>query len=329
MENWKELIPHKSYNWFGNVVLTLFFLSAGICIGIGIAVDMKVISNLRCNLDKNLAVDLSEKTYIETSCSLQYEQKYHSPVPLYGFVTLNFGIVLSVCLIYAYSVKSHIESLDRIFSRTDDAELQLLSEERSQPNQENEPKPCIPVFYAYIVHLLLGRALPMILFAVLVFYPADFPTEFFCRLPPSNLSIPDFASGINFTTVECKSTLGSKNSSLAQAVWILDIVFSLVSVVDTVHLVWNKWIKNDFPNDIEFCCVYLLRKRKTSTIKALISESIEKFIRNYKNSLKNTELFKIDIQYGPKRTLDEMYVKLIIQTGRKNELNSKKRITKT
>ena len=154
MENWKELIPYKSYNWFGNVVLTLFFLSAGICIGIGIAVDMKVISNLRCNLDKNLAVDLSEKTYIETSCSLQYEQKYHSPVPLYRFVVLNFGIVLSFCIFYAYAVKSRIESLDRSLDRStttdDDAGLQLheaLIEQRSQSNQENRPKPCILRLY--------------------------------------------------------------------------------------------------------------------------------------------------------------------------------------
>ena len=168
--------------------------------------------------------------------------------------------------------------------------------------------------------MLFGRALPMILFAVLVFYPANFPTEFFCRLPPSNLSIPEFASGRHFTTVECKSTLGSKNSSLAKAVWILDIIFSLISVAETVHLVWKKWIKKDYPNDIEFCRVYLLRKRKTSKIKELISERIEEIISNYKNGLENTKLFKI--QCGLNETLDEMYVKLIIQPGRKNQMNS-------
>ena len=134
---------------------------------------------------------------------------------------------------------------------TDDAELQPLSEERSQPNQENEPRPCIPVFYVHIFHLLFGRALPMVLFAVLVFYPADFPTEFFCRFSPSNLSNPYFTSRRNFKTVECKNTLGSKISSLAKAVWILDIIFSLVSAAETVHLVWKKWIKKDFPGDIE------------------------------------------------------------------------------
>ena len=75
---------------------------------------------------------------------------------------------------------------------------------KSLPNQENEPKPCVPEFYVYIFHLLFGLALPMILFST----ETDFPTEIVCRLPPSNLSIPDFASGSNFTTIECKRTLG-------------------------------------------------------------------------------------------------------------------------
>ena len=84
-------------------------------------------------------------------------------MPLYVFVILNFGIVFSLCFI---------------------CELQPLPEERSQPNQENDPKTSIPMFYVYIFQLLFGRALPMILFSVLVFYPADFPTKFFCRLSP-------------------------------------------------------------------------------------------------------------------------------------------------
>ena len=328
LENLKEIIRYKSYNWFGNLVLMLFYVAASMCIGSGLAAYIMNASNLRCNPDKNLA--RSEKAYVETSCSLQYEQKYQLPVPLCVFVFLNFGIVILLCNFYAYGVKSRIESLDRSSDRStttdDDAGLQLheaLIEQESQSNQENRPNYCIPVFYAYIFHLLFGRALPMILFAVLVFYPANFPTEFFCRLPPSNLSIPEFASGRHFTTVECKSTLGSKNSSLAKAIWILDIIFSLVSVAETVHLVWKKWIKKDYPNDIEFCRVYLLRKRKTCKIKELISERIEEIISNYKNGLENTKLFKI--QYGLNETLDEMYVKLIIQPGRENQMNSKER----
>ena len=163
-------------------MLTQFCRSAATCIVF--AFDMNAISNsIRCNPDKKVAADLAQKNFAETSCSLHYKEKYHSPVPLYVFVILNFGIVLSLCFICANGVKSRIERLDRI-TRTDDAELQPLSEERSQPKQENEPKPCIPVFYVYIFHFLFGRALTMILFSVLVFYPADIPTELFCRLPP-------------------------------------------------------------------------------------------------------------------------------------------------
>ena len=61
---------------------------------------------------------------------------------------------------------------------------------------------------------------------------------------------------------------------MAIAVWILDVIFSLVSVPETVYLVWKKFIKKYIPSDIEFCRVYLLQKRKTVKIRALIlSES--------------------------------------------------------
>ena len=152
LENLKEIIRYKSYNWFGNLVLMLFYVAASMCIGSGLAAYIMNASNLRCNPDKNLA--RSEKAYVETSCSLQYEQKYQLPVPLCVFVFLNFGIVLSFCIFYAYAVKSRIESLDRSSDRStttdDDAGLQLheaLIEQESQSNQENRPKPCILRLY--------------------------------------------------------------------------------------------------------------------------------------------------------------------------------------
>ena len=126
----------------------------------------------------------------------------------------------------------------------------------------------------------------------------------------ANLNIPDFASGSNFTKGMQKHTwlkkfiFGENN---------LDIILSLVSVAETVHLVWKKWMKKYFPCNKEFCRVYLLQKWKTVKIRG-----------NYTNSLENTDVFKIDIQYGPKRTVHDMYVKLIIQTWRKNEMNSKR-----
>ena len=52
-------------------------------------------SNLSCNPGKNIVDDTKQKTFVEMTCSLKYEQKYNSPLPLYKFVILNFGLVFA------------------------------------------------------------------------------------------------------------------------------------------------------------------------------------------------------------------------------------------
>ena len=242
MQNCMQIIPRKSYNTYGTVVLTLFFLTAVTLIGI--TSEMNANFNLRCNLGKNLAVDInSQKTFVETTCSLKYEQKYNSPVPFNWFVILNFGLVFALSIIYAFSVKSRVEKLDKPSTTAADVlvERQPLSQQnqRSQPNEE-DTKFRLPVFYIYLLHLVFFRLLPMVLFVVFVFYPANFPTKFSCPWPSgisSNANITNITKRFNFSTVDCKNPLGSKSTSLARTVWIVDIIFSLVTLVEAVYLV--------------------------------------------------------------------------------------------
>ena len=121
MESCMQFIPRKSYNTYGYVVLALFFLTAVTLIGITSHLNAK--SNLSCNPGKNVVDDIKEKTFVETECFLKYERKYNSPVPFNWFVILNFGLVLSLCIIYAYSVKSRIERWDKPTTTTNDVEL--------------------------------------------------------------------------------------------------------------------------------------------------------------------------------------------------------------
>ena len=200
MESCMQFIPRKSYNTYGYVVLALFFLTAVTLIGI--TSDLNAKSILSCNPGENVAVDIRQKTFVETTCSLKYEQKYNSPVPFNGFV----------------------------------------------------------------IHLVFARLLPMILFVVLVLYPADFPTNFSCPWPfgtSSKVNITAFNKQFNLTIVDCKNPLGSKSISFARAVRIVDIIFSLVTLVEAVYLVWRNCKDKYFARDIVFCSVYLLGKRKT------------------------------------------------------------------
>ena len=298
-----QFIPRKSYNSYGYVVLALFFLTAVILIGV--ATDLNAKSNLSCNPGKNVAVDISQKIFVQTTCSLKYEQKYNSPVPFNGFVILNFGLVIALSIIYAFSVKSRVERCDKPTTTTDDVELQS-----SQPNQGCDAIRRIPVFYIYFFHLVFARLLPMILFVVLVLHPADFPTNFSCPWPvgtSSKVNITAFNKQFNLTIVDCKNPLGSKSISLASAVWIVDTIFSLVTLVEAVYLVWRNCKDKYFTRDFVFCSVYLLGKRKT----------IQKIIKRCRKKLANDqEVFKLDVLCSQKGTLDEMFVKLIIQRER-------------
>ena len=312
MQDCMQFIPRKSYNTYGYVVLMLFFLTAVTLIGI--TSDLNAKSNLSCNPGKNVVDDIKQKTFVETTCSLKYEQKYNSPLPLYQFVILNFGLVFILSIIYAYSVKSRVERWDKPTTTTNDVELQPLSQQSQRPQpHEDGTKSRLPVFYIYLLHLVFFRLLPMILFIVLVLYPADFPTNFSCPWPSgtsSNVNKTDNTKRFNLTIVDCTNPLGSKSISLATAVWIVDIIFSLVTFVEAVYLVWRNCKDKYFTHDLEFCSVYLLGKRKP----------IRKTKHNYWEELANDqEVFKLDILSLQKGTIDEMYVKLIIQKGREHK----------
>ena len=312
MQNCMQFIPRKSYNGYGYVVLALFFLIAVTLVGI--TSDLNAKSSLSCNPGKNVVDDIKEKTFVETECFLKYEQKYNSPVPFNWFVILNFGLVFGLSVIYAYIVNSRVERWDKPTTTTNDVELQPLSQQ-SQRSQHDEDgtESRLPVFYIYLLHLVLFRLLPMILFVVLVLYPADFPTKFSCPWPSgtsSNVNITGNTKRFNLTIVDCTNPSGSKSTSLAKAVWIVDIMFALVTLVEAVYLVWRNCKDKRFTHDLEFCSVYLLGKRKT----------IRKIKRNYMEELANNqEVFKLDILSLQKGTINEMYVKLIIQKGREDK----------
>ena len=118
----------------------------------------------------------------------------------------------------------------------------------------------------------------MKLFVVLVLYPADFPTKFSCPwLSGTYVNIADNTKRFNLTIVDCTNPLGSKSISLAKAVWIVDTIFSLVTLVEAVYLVWRYCKDKYFTHDLEFCSVYLLGKGKT----------IRKTKHNYREELAN------------------------------------------
>jgi GTPase SAR1 family protein len=213
---------------------------------------------------------------------------------MYAMFILNFGIVFAFSIIYAYLVKHRVEKFDYSTRMT------------TSPNPRQNPR--FSTFSIYVVHLLVARIIPSLVFAIWIFYQGHFPKKFACPLGPemqgkgtSNFSVT-FNSRNNLTFIDCINTIGGKSKTLAHIVSTVDVCFVTLAFLELGHIAWLAFNDRDFMTDKEFCTVYLLRKRKR--------------IRKL-----DEEVFQLEDDFGgPEislRPLEDIYVNVVIQEGRK------------
>jgi hypothetical protein len=103
--------------------------------------------------------------------------------------------------------------------------------------------------------------------------------------------------------------MGSNKEKLAAAVVTINLFFVAVAVMELAYLLWSTWKDRNLFIDLEFCCVYLLRKRKR----------IRKLMKKIRENISD-EIFYLHDDFGEKRLsrrkLEEMYVNVIIQEGK-------------
>ena len=257
MDSWETFIPlsSKSYNRNGRIFLTVIFLFAVILIGVGY--DLNERANFRCNPNKTIAADLVAKNFVETNCYMEYEKIHHPSVPVSRFVVINFGLMLVISILYVGLVNSKVETFFSKSPQNGDKNAQeSWLKERSQETN-------IFVFPLYILHLILGRILPIILYFILI-HPANFPMEFRCQWHLE-------------TTVECVNPLGEKFMTLATSVWIIDCIIGTLGFTEVGYLLYSFYRDRDFASDVEFCSMYILEKRDL-TIRQILKR-IRKTIR--------------------------------------------------
>ena len=317
MESCLKLLPRKSYNTFGVLFFTLFVL-IGVVV-IGIASESK--ATLQCNPDKTIASDLSTRKFIDTQCFLKYTQEFYPYLPLHNLFMINFGLVLSLSIIYAYSVKHRVEIFANPSNATtngDDEEsrspLLHMSQVASDPSTYRNSATSHFVYRFYITHLMVCRIIPLLLFAALLLTSSNFPEQFDCQWPTdtastshANFSTQSLMS--NYSTVSCTYPVGSKNEKLTVIVIAVNTIWGTAAFTELARLLWLAWKDRSLCSDIEFCCVYLLRKRKR----------IRKLMKKIRDNI-SKDIFYLHDDFGEKdlsrRKLDEMYVNVIIQSGR-------------
>ena len=321
------LIPRSTYNKFGFLCLAAF-VSAGVVL-IGIASDLDSKATLQCNPDKTLASDLSTRKFIETQCLLKYAKKFHpSYLPLHNQLMVNFGLVYLLSLFYAYWMKDRVEIfVDTPSATTNNVEdksplLSSISQAASDPKAHRKFNR-FSVFMAYIMHLIFCRMIPLVVFAVLLLTSSNYPVKYDCSWPirTTNSPLDKFLGRQSMnrsTSVDCIYPVGSKMETVAVAVVTTNFLASTVALMEVVFLVWSSWKDDNIRTDFEFCCVYILRKRKR----------IRKLIRKIRENM-SENIFELHDDFGGKclsrRKLEEMYINTLILEGRELYSTSRKR----
>ena len=272
MEFCLKFIPRKSYNTVGWLSLILFVLISVVIIGI--TSDFESKATLQCNPDKTIASDLSTRKYIETQCFLKYSQEFYPFMPLNLVFIINFGLVLVLIIIYAYTVKHRVEIFEEKPRETVNGDQgqgesqppsDNMSQAASDPNKYRSANQYF-VFTIYVLHLIICRILPLVGFAVLLLSSMKFPTQFHCPWRINSKSISNVnvtqTQGRNVSIVDCTYPMGSKNEKVSAAVITVNLLFATEAFIELAYLLWSSWKDRIFVFNFEFCCVYLLRKRK-------------------------------------------------------------------
>ncbi len=326
MEACLKLLPHKSYNKFGLLFLTLF-VSTGVVV-IGITSDLDSKSTMQCNPDKTLASDFSTRKYIDTQCLLKYGHEFIPLLPLHNLFMINFGLVLLLSIIYGYSVKDRVEIFANPSSATtnigeeESQPLSGISQAASDPMEHQNSGGGYSVFKRYIIHLILCRIIPLVAFAVFLLRSSNFPVQYHCLWPTKTTNSPQGnvtqSLTTNYSTVDCTYPTGNKIEKAAIAVVTINSFLGTVAFMELAYLLWSTWKDPNLFTDLEFCCVYLLRKRK----------SIRKLIKKVRENI-SSEIFYLYDDFGEKRLsrrkLEEIYVNVIIQEGRESTLASRRK----
>ena len=321
MESCLKFIPRKSYPWYGLLSLSIF-ASIGVVI-VGITSDFESKATLQCNPDKTLASDFSTRKYIEAQCFQKYVQEFYPFLPLNVVCIINFGLVLILSIIYAVMVKRRVEIFQEQSRHTANG-----GQDESQPLTDNMSQAALDrsryqnanqhfVFTVYVLHLIICRILPLVGFAVLLLSSVKFPTQFHCpwrknSMSTSNVNVTQ-TQGRNVSIVDCIYPMGSKNEKGSAIVISINFLFATEALIELAHVLWSAWKYPSIVSDIEFYVVYLSKNR----------QEIGKVVKKIKQNVSD-KVFYLDEDFGEKkfkrRTLDEIYINVIIQEGRESTL---------
>ena len=310
MESLKELLTPKTFNKLSFVAIFVWIV-LGVTL-LGIFADME---NSESRFDFRCDGKLSDKDLIRGKCFERYEKQYNKfSIPVYGFVIVNFSVIVIVAVIYSKCIESTVDELE---ARNTDAEGLI------QQGNESSRR----LFIAYCVQLVI-RFLLGIFFIVLqtrVLYPSKFPSNFECTITREGNSSAYQPSAVTQTqTYECHNQRATKKTFWTDAVTVVNGIFAFVVLMEIVWIMSRARNGRKFMENSQFFTDHLKFKQHGQNPQQV---PLQAFIKSMKDTImKDTQQptgLEQPIRHnpgeGPKPKdfkIDQIYVNLVICEGR-------------
>ncbi|PFX26727.1 Protein NLRC5 [Stylophora pistillata] len=261
MDNLKELLARKTFNKISHAAVVIWILIG--VIFLSIFADTEISESrldFRCSGAKIENID-----HVRGQCFELYEKQYNKyDLPIYGFVTLNFFLIGTVCVLYSQIVSPTVDQLSPSARNGD-----LEGQSRDQENPLSTGKKLFIAYCCQLFTRIILGALFMVLQTRLL-YPLDFPSSFPCYLtsegnqPKTSATVIQNSSSILHN---CHNQRATKKNSWMNAVLIVNGIFVFGILMETVYILLRAWKEKCFMENLKFLLTHMNQYHTSTGLK--------------------------------------------------------------
>ena len=321
MDSIKDYLPPKRFSTLAYVCVILHLMCGAILIAITMDSKSDDMEKFSCAVNTTF---VTHKTYVEKTCFSNYNDVYNSHIRLFAFVMLSFGSVAVVSVIYSLLVANRIDETEKYLTKRDETQTDA-KKDITEPGR----KTCC-VFYCYFIHLV-ARFILGVLFTILqyyVFYTNGFDSEFTCDYsaltqPDPTITTATMNTSALLSNVTCTNSAAKDKQFWATFVTVCNVIAAVIALTEVIYLTLHGFtcFNTQFPFlwscDSQFITEYFLGKQyipfqndEFTGVDNPATNSVE----IYKKNVLKASLTLLDINYGVNKSLDEIFIDVVIQT---------------
>ena len=321
------MIDLKDYGFLSKRFSTLASTCLKIHFFVGSVLTAVIAFNLISN-DKekfNCPVDtihVTVKGNIQDECWNKYNDTHSSLMRFWSLFLSSLFSVVVVSAIYFYAVQSRIDEIERYLTKRNEAQT-------GDKKKDKEPgRNTLYVFIFYLIHLVM-RSMLGVLFAYLqydVLYNKGFVSDFRCEYETSSIGDTTLSS------VTCIHSGAKDKQFLGKAIFVYNIIFTIMTLAEVMYIILYQFIFkilslftewNIIPQwscDSHFVADYFLgipyepNNIDLTGVNNCAAKSCKSYKEYILKSLSTVE--NVDVNFGPKTSVADMFIDLVIQTGR-------------